>query len=97
MPTFEEIKSKILPFVNKYGIRRVGIFGSFARGDAKESSDIDLIFDFEKEFGLFALSGLKLALEDELGKKIDMVEFSSLDPYISKNIMDEVIMIYEQG
>lgn len=97
MPTFEEIKNKILPFVNEYGIRRVGIFGSFARGDAKESSDIDLIFDFEKSFGLFAMSGLKLALENELGKKIDIVEFSSLDPYIGKPIMDEVVMIYEQG
>lgn len=97
MVTFEDIKNNIMPFVNKYGIKRVGVFGSLVRGEAKESSDIDLIFDFEKDFGLFALSGLKIALEEKLGKKVDIVEFSSLDPYIGANILNEAVIIYEQG
>ena len=97
MPTFEEIYQNILPFVDEYGIKRVGVFGSFARGEATESSDIDLVFDFQKDFGLLALSGLKIALEEKLDKKIDIVEFSSLDPSLAENIKDEVIMIYEQG
>lgn len=97
MPTFEEIRQNILPFVDEYGIKRVGVFGSFARGETTKSSDIDLIFDFQKEFGLIALSGLKIALEERLDKKVDIVEFSSLDPSICKSIKDEVVMIYEQG
>ena len=44
-----------------------------------------------------ALSGLKIALEEKLDKKIDIVEFSSLDPSLAESIKDEVIMIYEQG
>ena len=97
MPTFEEIYQNILPFVDEYGIKRVGVFGSFARGEATESSDIDLVFDFQKDFGLLALSGLKIALEEKLDKKIDIVEFSSLDPSLAESIKDEVIIIYEQG
>ena len=97
MPTIDELKKNIIPFINDYGIKRVGVFGSLARGEAKESSDIDLVFDFDKEFGLFALSGLKIALEESLGKKVDIVEFSSLDPNIGANIMNEVVMLYEQG
>jgi hypothetical protein len=42
MPTLEEIRQNILPFVDEYGIKRVGVFGSLARGEATESSDIDL-------------------------------------------------------
>ena len=97
MPTLEEIRQNILPFIDEYGIKRVGVFGSLARGEATESSDIDLVFDFQKEFGLIALSGLKIALEEKLDKKVDIVEFSSLDPSISESIKDEVVMIYEQG
>lgn len=97
MPTLDEIRQNILPFIDEYGIKRVGVFGSLARGEATESSDIDLVFDFQKEFGLIALSGLKIALEEKLDKKVDIVEFSSLDPSISESIKDEVVMIYEQG
>ncbi len=97
MPIFEEIYQNILPFVDEYGIKRVGVFGSFARGEATEFSDIDLVFDFQKDFGLLALSSLKIALEEKLDKKIDIVEFSSLDPSLAESIKDEVIIIYEQG
>jgi uncharacterized protein len=97
MPTMEEIYQNILPFVDEYGIKRVGVFGSFARGEATESSDIDLVFDFQKDFGLLTLSGLKIALEEKLDKKIDIVEFSSLDPSLAESIKDEVVIIHEQG
>ena len=56
MPTFEDIQNNIRPFIDEYGIKKVGIFGSYARGQAKETSDIDLLFDFQKEFGIFGLS-----------------------------------------
>lgn len=95
MPILEEIRQNILPFVDEYGIKRVGVFGSLARGEATESSDIDLVFDFQKDFGLIALSGLKIALEEKLDRKVDIVEFSSLDPLIVSNIHNEVVMIYE--
>jgi len=97
MPSLEEIKENIKPLVTKYGITRAGIFGSYARGDTNENSDIDLIFDFAKDFGLIELSGLKISLEEKLGKKVDIVEFSSLDPIIKDKILSEAVLIYEQG
>lgn len=96
MPTFEEIRNNIRPFIEEYGIKRVGIFGSYARGQAKESSDIDLLFDFQKEFGIFGLSHLKLCLEEKLGKNIDILEFSTIDPIIRDSILKDMVMIYEQ-
>lgn len=97
MSSLEEIKENIKPLVAKYGIIRAGIFGSHARGDINENSDIDLIFDFAKDFGLIELSGLKISLEERLGKKVDIVEFSSLDPIIMDKVLSEVVLIYEQG
>ena len=96
-PTFEEIRNSIKPFIDEYGIKRVGVFGSYARGQAKESSDIDLLFDFQKEFGIFGLSRLKLCLEARFGKGIDILEFTSIDPLIRDSILKDMVVIYEQG
>ncbi|NJD03292.1 MAG: nucleotidyltransferase family protein [Ruminiclostridium sp.] len=97
MPTFEDIFANLKPYIDEYGIKRAGVFGSYARGQAKESSDIDLIFDFQKDFGLFDLLRFKIDLEEKLGKNVDILEFSSIDPSIRENILREVVMIYEQG
>jgi predicted nucleotidyltransferase len=56
-----------------------------------------IVFDFQKSFGLIALSGLKIALEEKLEKKVDIVEFASLDPALLSHIHNEVVMTYEQG
>jgi predicted nucleotidyltransferase len=97
MSTLKEIKEVIKPFINDYGITRAGVFGSTARGERKKSSDIDLIFDFSKEFGLLDLCRLKISLEERLRQKVDILEFASLNPCIKDNILKEVVMIYEQG
>jgi hypothetical protein len=97
MPTFDEIRDRIGPYINEYGIRKVGVFGSYARQQANESSDIDLLFDFQKTFGLIGLSRLKLCLEESLGKHVDILEFSSIDPLIRDNVLKDTVLIYEQG
>lgn len=97
MPTFEDIRNVIWQYIDEYGIRKVGIFGSYARGQARETSDIDLVFDFQKKFGMFGLSHLKLSLEERLGKSIDILEYSSIDPFLRESILKDTVVIYEQG
>ena len=73
------------------GVRRIGLFGSFIRGEQRPGSDIDLLVEFEpmrKTFDTFM--ELAFFLEDVLGHKIDLVTTESLSPYIGPYIRNEV-------
>lgn len=78
--TIEEISGRITPIAEKYSLRAVYLFGSYARGTASENSDIDLIVDTTGTSikGLFALGGLYSELEDALEKKVDLITVQSL-------------------
>ena len=74
----------------RFHVKRIGLFGSFARGDDKENSDVDIMVEFEQPtFDNF----MKLAffLEDILGKKVELVTPDSLSPYIAPYVKDEVV------
>jgi len=75
----------------------VGIFGSRTKGVATENSDIDLMiqFDKKKKYGLFDLGGIKMDLEKELGKKVDLVTPFSLSPLLKDEIMKSMESIYD--
>lgn len=77
--TLKEIQRRIQPVAEKYRLRAVYVFGSYARGEAREDSDIDLLIDTEGA-GLrgFAYGGLYQELEDALEKPIDLITVSSL-------------------
>ncbi len=78
--TVEEIAKRIFPVAMKYQLPAVYLFGSYARGSATESSDIDLLVDTTGTNlkGLFALGALYCDLEEALEKKIDLITVSSL-------------------
>ena len=78
--TLDEIARRIRPVAEKYHLRAVYIFGSYARGEAQEDSDVDLLID-DTDSGLrgFAYGGLYGDLRDALEKDIDMVPVSGLD------------------
>lgn len=97
MLTFDEIKNNLKPFIDEYGIKKAGVFGSYARGDANGSSDIDLLLEFRKEFRILELCRLKQTLQERLVKTVDIVEFPYIDPLIRDNILKEVVLVYEQG
>ncbi|MHA1293872.1 MAG: nucleotidyltransferase family protein [Promethearchaeota archaeon] len=94
--TFEEINKKLKEKKNilckKYKIKKIGIFGSYLRGDAKKESDLDILVEFEPEarISLLEFVELELHIGDILGIKIDLVEKSALKPRIGKHILDEV-------
>ena len=92
--TIKEIKNIIKPILNKYGINDIYLFGSYARGEAKASSDID-IYCNKGNIRTFIDQGL---LEDELekalNKKVDIIFDSSyIDEYFKKQIMEDLIKL----
>ena len=91
----EDIKRSVTKLAKKYGAERVYLFGSYARGEATEQSDIDLRIDKGSIVGGIALAGLCLDLEDDLGKSIDLVTTGGLDEHFLRAIKSEERLIYE--
>jgi predicted nucleotidyltransferase len=77
----------------KYGIREIGIFGSYAREENKKNSDIDILVEIEKPMGFFAFIGLERYLSELLGAKVDLVTKKALKPHIGRRILAEVIFV----
>ena len=71
--SIDEIRDKIRPICEQYKIEKVWLFGSYARGEAREDSDVDLHMKAPKGIGLFGLSGIYADLEEALGKEIDLI------------------------
>ncbi|MBI2135488.1 nucleotidyltransferase family protein [Candidatus Woesearchaeota archaeon] len=89
---FRRIKSKIVKVLRKHKIRKAGIFGSYATGTYKKRSDIDILIQPPKGIG-FGFVGIQYELEDALGKKVDLVTYNSLNPYLKKGILREEVRI----
>ncbi|WP_457943405.1 nucleotidyltransferase family protein [Caproiciproducens sp. LBM24188] len=94
--TVEEIKNTVQPIAKKYGVERVYLFGSYARGDANQDSDIDLRIDKGKLRGMFALCRLYTELEEALNMKVDMLTTGSLDEDFLNKIKDEEVLLYAE-
>ncbi len=92
--TIEEIKSIVAPIAAVHSVERIYLFGSYARGEATPSSDIDLRVDKGHLKGLIALGALYADLEDVLGKKLDLLTTGSLDQQFLQHISGEEILIY---
>ncbi len=85
----EKIKKEVLPVLRRYDVVKAAIFGSFARGENLESSDIDLLVEFKGDKSLLDLAGLKLALEELLKMKVDVLTYNSLYPPLKERILGE--------
>ena len=78
--------------IKSFGVKRIGIFGSFVRGEEKEESDINIIVEFKegkKNFNNFI--NLAFFLEELLGRKVDLLTPESISPYIKPYIEREVV------
>ena len=85
----EEIKRKAAPVLRRYDVARAAVFGSMARGDGTQDSDIDLLVEFKGRKSLLDLAGLKLELEELLGRQVDVVTYASLHPLLRNRILAE--------
>jgi len=90
----EKIKSKIIPVLKKSKVIEAGIFGSYSRGEQRKNSDVDIAVNIDdKNMSLLGFIELKMKLENILGKKVDLVEYSVIKPLIKNNILNEEIKI----
>lgn len=94
--TVEEIAKKTKPVFEKYGVRRARLFGSFARGEARPDSDIDLLLDVDPRMGLFAYMDLQEQLKQELGRDVDVVAEGSVNKFLRPYIVPELQPLYEE-
>lgn len=95
--TIEEITKKVAPIAKKYNLKEVYLFGSYARGEAREDSDIDLLYvKFDNSMSLTTKYLLLDELEDSLGKKVDLVSLQAF--VMNKKVpgTDEILENIEQ-
>ena len=92
--TVDEIKEKALLVLRKHNLKRAGIFGSLVRGELKESSDVDILIEIERDdMSLLDFIGIKLELEEVLGRKVDLVEYDTIKPLLKERILAEEVPI----
>ncbi len=75
----------------KYSVKRIGVFGSFARGTMKEKSDVDVLVEFENPVDIFEFIDLKDFLEELLNRKVDLVSTKALKPFLRDRILNEAV------
>ena len=107
--TIQEIKERVAPVARAYHLRRVYLFGSFARGDADDASDVDLLVDAVEPFGLFRSESLRQDLAEGLQREVDLVHLECLEsdaqtdsPFLNrerqrftKTVTKERVLLYE--
>ncbi|GIU71460.1 MAG: nucleotidyltransferase [Candidatus Nitrosocaldaceae archaeon] len=89
-----KILERELPYLKeKYGVKSLGIFGSYVKGKQKESSDIDILIEFDKPISIFKFLEIEEHLSNLLGIKVDLVSRKGLKDEIKDNILREVIYV----
>lgn len=95
--SLEEIKGLIEQhkpeLKRQFHVDRIGVFGSYARGDQKKRSDIDFLVSFNKTINYFELAGLKIYVEEITGLKADVVPIHNLRAEFRESVYKEVIYI----
>ena len=95
----EEIKRCAVPLLLPYGLKRLSLFGSVARGDYEAESDIDLLVEFEvprrQPLGLIGWIHLESELSQLLGRKVDLVSIHGLNYHLLPIIEPDLVELYE--
>ena len=91
--TLDELgkRAGIRAIAARHGVQRVRVFGSFARGDAREDSDLDLLIEAGPHTPPWFPGGLLVDLEEELGRRVDIAEESTLHSLIRDRVLREAI------
>ena len=93
----DEIISKLretLPDIRRrFPVRRLALFGSSARGEATETSDVDLLVEFDSPIGFFDFIRLEAALSEVLHAKVDLVSAKALKPVIRDEVLNQAVYV----
>ncbi len=91
----ENLFKKIISLIKKHGAKKIAVFGSYARGEEKPKSDIDILVEFSERKSLLDIVGIEQELSDTLGIKVDLLTEKSISPYLIGRIKKEMKVIYE--
>lgn len=91
--TIQQYRQEILSLAQKHGVTNIKVFGSFARGEAHEKSDVDFLVEIEKNRSLLDIGLLVMDLQDLLHRKVDIVEPNGLHSLIREKILREAIPV----
>lgn len=93
----QAIKTKLSAYkpvlIERYGVKEIGIFGSYVRGEESRTSDLDILVDFSRSLSLLEFVHLENELSDLLGVKVDLVMKTALKPRIGKHILEKVVSV----
>ncbi len=95
-PDLEELRGRrdeVLAIAARHGASNVAVFGSVARGDADERSDVDILVDLEAGRSLLDLGGLLMDLREALGRDVDVVTRAGLRPRIRARVLAEATLL----
>lgn len=91
----EEIEATVVSILGKHGVRKIGLFGSYARGEERPESDLDLLVDFRDQKSLLTLVRIERELSESLGIKVDLLTEQAISPYLVDRIKAELKVIYQ--
>ena len=86
-----KVKPKIVKILKEHKIKKAGIFGSYATGDQKKDSDIDILIEFNGS--LLVLVGIEMEIKKALRKKVDLLTYKGISPYLKDRILREEVRI----
>ena len=89
MSTLQQYTPSILQIADRYGARKIRVFGSFADGNVDDNSDLDLLVDLEQGRDLLDLIGFKQELEERISRRVDVVTEKGLSPYLREIILSQ--------
>ena len=86
---------KLIDICRENDVSMLDVFGSVARGESTEQSDIDLLVKFSERKGLLALVRLERILSETLRRKVDLLTVAAISPYIRDNILKDLQVLYD--
>ena len=96
MTDISTIKKTITPIARSYGVKRIYLFGSYAKGNATENSDIDLLVEKGKPMSLLKLSGMRQSVQEALDLSVDLITTAGIEDAFYKEIAGTEILLYEE-
>ena len=94
--TINQIRDIVNPIAASYGVRSLSLFGSYARGEATENSDVDLLLDRTGMAKGWTIGGLYADLADALGKELDLVTTTGADYGFLTRIQSDAVILYQR-
>lgn len=90
----QKAKEQIVPIIKKHNISKAALFGSIVTGKMRSDSDIDLLIDMPKDSSLFDLLRVKIDLEEQLGRRVDLVQYKAIKLRLKDEILSHQVSVF---